>query len=660
MAKNSRFLENLVHDIPMYPASHTPDGRIVAELHRGRKENRDFQQKLISFQEQAIDRLAQAHGGSMTIPAGDFRATETARILGDLAYEMQNAYNAHERSAQELEALGHATSEGFGQLHGDLNDLKGPPYPHENLAAMIEKNGDFFAAMCAYSKGILNRNAIGEFQQLFQEKMQPIKNVVPHIERELETKIQKEQMIRYQQVQQENEETELPIPPLKTIFDFPEIRDSLNLFRNPLGLLTSDRGKVYDHLATALKTAEQYNLPLLKSVVDFVDRFFETYRRAQQTPVPQEMLVSLGKKHLLAPSNQHEVLKYFPETRDDASLTTINYSLLDIARDTRTAIGQRNVLAALGAASLEQQEKLYRQGETAVSHLEVGNRQRKEGLHKLDTMVGQNQAAIVQRERMVEQGDIGIRQRDVSNYHLTSIVGNLAEIKDGMIDLGSIVGVFADMVEEGFEQVNWTLQRGFGATITILGSVDQRLTKIDQSIGSVASEMRLANVRLESIHKTLSNIQMEMIISRTAVVAELRRIDETVLRIGESIIDSIEKTNESLVELVELTRNSQKNEARQCFEDGLKCLSKAQSIDDIEVAYRRFCKGIETHETTIWNHYGAALTSELLGKLSEAKKNYRTLIARCENEQNDLKSLAQENMKFRKQFGNREKKFLKK
>jgi hypothetical protein len=579
MAKNSRFLESLVHDIPMYPFSSTPDGRIVAELNRGRRENKDFQEKALAIQERAIERLADLHKGAMLVPASDFRSTEAARILGDVAYEMQNVYAVQERSAQGIEALGQATAEGFGQLHNDLTDIKGPSYPHENLDGLVESDGDFFAAMCAYTKGMLNRNATGEFHRLFEQKMRGLQHAVRAMETDLETKIQEEQLRQLEQIQQlqkrnqkGGEETSLPIPPLKTLKDFPELVEALKLFKNPLRLLTEDRGKIYGHLAVLLQAGEQYDVPLLKRAVEHVDRFFESYRKAQQTPVPQEMLIQLGKNHLLVPAVQHQVLKHFPETRDDPSLATVNYSLLDIARDTRTAIQQRNVLVLMGAASLKQQQGMYEQGETAIQ-------QREAGLRMTQTMVEQNQTAIEQREKGLEQGERAIRQRDIGNYHLASIVGNLAEIKDGMVDLEKIVEDFAEMVEEGLDQVNHTLQIGFGATVTVLGNIDGRLVRIGQrlegmdgKLSQIDAQLELTNERLAAIGQTLLDIQLEMVMTRIAVVAELRNIDETIHNSGRAVVRSIERTNELLSELVELTREGQKNEARQHFEDGASCL----------------------------------------------------------------------------------------
>ncbi|MFO0781260.1 MAG: hypothetical protein U0519_05305, partial [Candidatus Gracilibacteria bacterium] len=174
MAKNSRFLESLVHDIPMYPFSSTPDGRIVAELHRGRRENKDFQEQSLAIQERAVERLIDIHKGAMAVPASDFRSSEAARILGDVAYEMQNVYAAQERSAQGIEALGQATSEGFDQVHEDLREIKGPTYPHEDLEELVESDQDFFSAMCAYTKGMLNQRAISQFHGVFTEKMKGV------------------------------------------------------------------------------------------------------------------------------------------------------------------------------------------------------------------------------------------------------------------------------------------------------------------------------------------------------------------------------------------------------------------------------------------------------------------------------------------------------
>jgi len=614
MAKGSRFLEGLIHDIPIYPFSSTPDGRIVAELHRGRKNAQEFHEEVMGILERGQREIANIHGGALTVSADQFNAHETQRVLQDVFYEMQHASYAQEQNAQALDALGQATEEGFTQLHSDLQDVKGPNYPHENLDDLIEKDGDFFASMCAYTKGYLSRNAIGEFHEIFRRKMAPLQNAVPTIEASIEGKIQEEQqrqLEQLQRMQQQNPRSQQSalLPPLKTLRDFPELQAALNFFKNPLALLTDDRGKVWKVLAVLLSAAEHYDEPVLKKIVEHVNRFFESYRRAQQTPVSQEMLIKLGQNHLLNSGAQHQVMKYFPETRDDASLTTINYSLLDIARDTRTAIQQRNILAATGVASLKLQHGMLEQGETAID--------------QRATLIEQGSVAQKQRDRglahlgnMVNQGETRIQQGRVANYHLASIVDNLAVVHGDMVDLGKIVEDFAGLVEEGFDHVNATFERGF-----------------------------------EEIDERLVAIQTEMVLTRTAVVAELKTIDESILYVGRGIINSIERTNEILGELVQIARESHQlaheshtNEARQYFEDGTGCLKAAEVLEDIETAYKQFCKGIEAHEMTIENHYGAGLCAELLGRLAEAKRRYERVINRCKKEQEELKSQAQEGL----------------
>lgn len=142
MSKPNRFLESLVHDIPLYPFSHTDDGRIVAELSRSRQENNEFQERSLAIQRSAVDRLAEIHKGSLLVPASDFQSSRTAQILGDVAYEMQNAYHAQERNAQKIDALSQATTEGFDEIHQDLTAIKGPDYPHHQLESVDNDDDD--------------------------------------------------------------------------------------------------------------------------------------------------------------------------------------------------------------------------------------------------------------------------------------------------------------------------------------------------------------------------------------------------------------------------------------------------------------------------------------------------------------------------------------
>lgn len=580
MAQNSRFLESLVHDIPMYPFSSTPDGRIVAELHRGRQESRDFQERMLSIQERAITRLSDLHRGAMTVPASDFRSSEAARILGDVAYEMQNVYAAQERSAQGIEALGQATAEGFGQIHNDLRNIKGPDAPAATIGDLAREHDDGLQdSLCAYSKGILSPQAENEVRNMFAQRMAEWSPKAKEIEDDFRARFKAEGF----------EMT-------------PAFKKALGLVKNPKTMLLNSREEVMSGIVLLANVAYKYQEPTLQSFVSEILRFFEQYRRAQQSPVSEELLMRLGQNRLLKPAVQNQVLKHYPETRDDASITTINYSLQDLVRESRNAIRHQAALTMQGTVGLQQNETMIGQGERGI-------RQNDELIREARLARNQRSEGLTHLHGLVEQGKVATMQRDMSNYHLASIVGNLADIKGGMVDFSELVEDFAGMVEDGLEQVNETLERGFEV-------IDQRLQAI----------------------------QTEMVLTRTAVVAELRKIDESILYVGKGIISSIERTNELLAELVEIARNSKMNEARQHFEDGSGCLKTAEEMEHIEEAYQRFCKGIDAHGMTAENHYGAALSAELLGRLEEAKKRYVTLIARCGKDKVELKSQGQEGM----------------
>lgn len=366
MAINPRFLESLIHDIPMYPGSTTPDGRIVAELNRGRKSDKEFHEKTLTIQERALDKLVELHKGSAMVPVSDFRADESRRVFEDLAFEMQHVYAEQERSARGIEALGQMTSEGFGQIHGDLIGIKGPNAPAQSLSQLISSDADFFSAMTAYAKGILSSQAESDFRDNFAEKMKFWPNQGWEIEKTLQEQFQRE---GYKMTA--------------------DLREALELMKQPERILVYGREEVAKRLAMLSHVANKYQISLLSFFVAEVHSFFDQYRRAQRTPVPEEMLIKLGKSRLLKPTVQNQVIKHYPEVRDDASLTTINYSLLDIARDTRTSIQQRNILGAMGAASLKQQHGMLRQGETAIG-------QRK-------TLIEQGNVAQTQREIQIRQ-----------------------------------------------------------------------------------------------------------------------------------------------------------------------------------------------------------------------------------------------------------------
>ena len=201
-------------------------------------------------------------------------------------------------------------------------------------------------------------------------------------------------------------------------------------------------------------------------------------------------------------------------------------------------------------------------------------------------------------------------QRDTANYHLGSIVNNLSDTNNHLINLEELVENFSSVVECGFEDIAKTLNNGFSA-----------------------------------VTNGLDNIALEIALSRAEIVSELRYIERTVTNVGIGIQKRVDYGNNLLEELIWLGRNSFANEAMQYFQDGQSCLQVAESLSDVEDAYASFCNGAEKLRSSAENQYGAGLASEALDNLKEAKERYGKAARHAHmNQQNRLESWAYENI----------------
>lgn len=191
-----------------------------------------------------------------------------------------------------------------------------------------------------------------------------------------------------------------------------------------------------------------------------------------------------------------------------------------------------------------------------------------------------------------------LQQGDVANQYLNSISIELTEANKHLVDLNHLVGDFMDVVEAGFENV-------------------------------VSSLNRVSN---------------ELALTRAALIAELRHVEQTVLNIGNTLLREQKYANVLLQRLVWLEENSHINDSIQYFKDGLKCLMNAETPADIEDAYAAFDDGTKVVRSSVENQYGAGLAAELLGNFKDAAERYGKAVRRSKDEMPEAASISYEGL----------------
>ncbi|MFA5829698.1 MAG: hypothetical protein WC843_04340 [Candidatus Gracilibacteria bacterium] len=638
-----RFIEDLVHGIPIYPFSSTPDGRIVGELHRGRIEARDFQRESLAVQANALREIAKLHGNQTQISPSEFRGEQTRDVLMGMTGQLYDLHSAQKDTVRQLEGLNQTTAQGFGVLHGDMGALKGPDNGTSSLADLIRKDFGLSEALSAYFKGVLNKQGEGEIFWLLYHKVSIQKETEDGIRKKIEEGLADRG---------------------RSLNEFPEIKDALRLL---------DHYDVrYDLVGTQKKTkilaflASEFQIADLRVFVRQMEELFTLFEQAKAQPIREETLLSLAKNNYLTEPMRNRVMELYPEARKDASLTTINYSLLDLLRANVDATRQRTFQIAEGLAVIDQNEEalaqnrqmleqgesaneksdmMIKQGDHAIRQRQVitaqgayGLAQNARAIEQRQVITAQGTVAIAQGARAIGQRARAIGQRNLTNYRLGSILDTMIDVNDSIIDLTAVVEGFSDMVNDGLSQIDQTLSNGFQAVDQTLSNGFQR---VDQTLsnGFQAVDQTLSN-GFQTVDSGLKNIVTEMVITRAAVIADLERIERGIGTAAQQVTEAINRGNIALETLVHLNKTSHNVEAGQYFDDAKECLFTAKTRNDVKDAYEGFCKSAEIVKSSAEYQYGAGYTSELLGMLDEASSRYEKVTTRAKDEQKDLASNA--------------------
>ena len=620
--RGSRLDDVLHHDIPVYPFSNTPDGRIVGELHRSRNESKSFHERSLALHEQAVKALERQHGGQVVVQREKVDQQAVVEALGKVSHGLSGLYASVEAGTDKIVQT---NAEGFKQVHNDLARIKGPTPAADFLEDVINDQHDLISVLSLYGKGLLNgrgqQNAARIVDSLLQDSrvgaLTELRNLAPCEDEGL---------------------THEDINNLSA-----KIRNISDLFYilNSPDVAFADLKEAY---RLALKTKNGFILAFIQRVKEVL----QLYMAAVNEPVSQELLIALSNGNFLVPQVQSRLMKDFPEARLDPSLASINYNLADILKSSKVAELQRNALIGQNEHAIGQRDVLIRLAENLKADSQTAISQR-------ERIISLARMAYNQRHEIIEQGRVGISQRNILIRQALHSIGQRnrlieqgemnIDLQYKILDQGDVAerqrSLLISQGEKGLEHDEVAIRQGFAHISLAEIGVEQRSTAIKEQrlsnyrLGLIADELvrtqgevvNLKNIVAEFgmrfldatrvMHSTLKSgfqdLDSEIVLTRVAVVEQLKGMRRVTEHYGMSIVDELQQ-------LKDLIRHGHKTEAQQYFEDGIGCLRVAEDEDDVRDALDSFLKGVELVKMSSGNWYGAGLCSSLLGKKKQAKK----------------------------------------
>jgi hypothetical protein len=598
----SKLFEKLAYDIPAYLFTDSPDARIVGETHRARKEAEEYHEKSLALQRRAVERLSELHNNQQQVAPADLQRDKVSEVLYGLASEMHDAYRASQSQINQISSLERTTEAGFDTVHNDLKEIRGPQLPNFELRTEYLTNEQFLVVLSAYVKGLLN----------------------PQAREEVENYINKQFSWR-------KHETEVGI-----YLNVAETRSGekidksriIALIANPSWFVISDlREEALQTFRIIIKLANDFKIQTLKAYVNQILRLHRFYTAALNTPVSQEMRVQLANQSALSDKQQHVVMEDFPEARKSASLTTINYGIADIARLSQDAATTQRTQTKIGILQVLQQTEANRLSGQAIDQNQIMISQGEVTNKYLGAIFGQFTGL---REDIADLNDnVGNLSDGVDDLN-----NNVELLNDNLVDLGKIIEGFAELVQEGFEEIGETLKDidiNIVMTRTAVTAEIQELAKTNAQTGNIVA------AKINEL--TQSNIQIgNMIAARVGIL--ITQVDQYGALIGEAV----SRGNTILETILKLEQSSHQNEASQHFLDGYHCLATAETEGDLIDAYSAFIAGTEKVKSDVRNQFAAAYVAELLGRLKEAKERYGKTARRAKKEDQYLAEQAQLNI----------------
>jgi hypothetical protein len=603
----SKLFEKLAYDIPAYLLTDSPDARIVGETHGARKEAKEYHERSLALQRKAVERLSELHNNQQQVVPADLQRDKVSEVLYGLASEMHDAYRASQAQINQISSLERTTEAGFDTVHNDLKEIKGPQLATFELNYLT--NEQFLVVLSAYVKGLLNPQAREEVENYINSQFSWKKH-----ETEIGVYLNAAETRGGQKIDKAGIKALISNP---SWFIIPSLREeALQTFRE------------------IIKLANDFSIQALKAYANQILKLQRFYTAALNTPVSQEVRVHLANQSALSDKHQHAVMEEYPEARRNASLTSINYGIADIARLSEDAATAQRTQTKIGILQVLQQTEANRlsgqgidQNQRMIAQGEVTNRY-------LGSILGEFTGL---RGDIADLNDnVGYLNDNVDNLNdnVTDLNENVGLVHDKLIDLGKIIGGFAELVQEGFEEIGETLK-----------DIDINIVMTRVAVTAEIQELAKTNVRTGNMvaakidELTQNNIQIgNMIGARIGIL--ITQVDQYGTLIGEAV----SRGNTILEAILKLEQGSHQNEASQHFMDGFQCLATAETEGDLIDAYSAFIAGTEKVKSDVRNQFAAAYVAELLGKLKEAKERYGKTARRAKKEDQYLAEQAQLNI----------------
>lgn len=516
--QKGRILENLAHGIPIVPFSDTPDGRIVHSLMKTREQDERHQRISRENQSTMVKGLASIYHKN---EVSHSELMDSRNQTNDLLYDSLNTMRD-----QLVES--YKTNENLGILQKiNATGFQGVIEGQQNIAKTIHRSTDIINESL-HTIDTSVRTGFANTQEVIKKTAK--RAFGPELSRQEFNAV----------ISTPDKLFDAISSYTKDILTFENKSQIDNLININLGSI--DNKKQIEAFLLNETTKERYKPEILNEL---------------------HQKIKLSTKLIATPS---DIIKYSP----DKIMHEIKF-----LKDLSIKYPNKNLQTFISNA-IELFELIVKARNTPVSPDSLINFTNNE-------FISENAQHLVKRQYREArirgtQTDINYNlmeanaQRDIANFHLNSIVDNIAESNVHLsnsnvhlINLEELTGNLIETTQAGFDQIS-------------------------DGIYDLSQVVALANAKL---------------------INELKIV-------GETIRSEIEYNSQLLEEILFLSRHSLDNLAEQRFKQGIFALNSKEYGD----AYATFIDGVKNNRTSIENQFGAGLAAELNNDWDEAIERY--------------------------------------
>lgn len=480
-----RFFESIFYGIPSYAFSGTPDGRIVGELSKGRREEEERHRAMMQVQRDLATGLQTLHGGRGLVPRDEFRDSGAVNLLATATRQMGTLNGQVDALLGETHLLAEITKSGLTDLSGRVAEVRsavagvgqdirfstaeasrtgraaqGPRPRMENIRTLVQTSRRMLEVLGAHQKGILNEDGRQGVEELVDLKLSS-REARDHLVRTINTNIK---------------EGALKAEAMKLL----EVVEEPSLL-----LRRASRDRSVRQVALMREINGKYPNPHLARFVEAALMTLRIGEESKNMPIGQDLLVDLVNNHLVVEPIAFEVKKHSRDARMDGSAVDRNFNLHE-------GLGQGDRLVSQGASAQRQREGM---------------------LSELRTQTLLSGAAVVGQAAQSRQAG---QQRAQMLSGLQTVVEVLVDNGERLVDLNRLAANLTRTVDEGFSDVSGVLSSGFAMERQALADIAQevatsraailaQLSQIDGTIqrvgGAIQTEIQRGNAQLERLVK---------------------------------------------------------------------------------------------------------------------------------------------------------------